>query len=168
MRWTLKSLICLHLFWHIIVRKNRDIWSTDKGCYTNRTKSKAHKKCLGWTWSSKIDIFEASHHSKYFWTTHEYTLRRSSIHFFFIDCTCISPIFTSCLKRISIHCNTIHNHRTVNSLSFINKYCFGSATLDSTKLSRELGIYIEQENFETTIWSCLESFLLISKFILIK
>lgn len=34
-----------------------------------------------------------------------------------------------------------------------------NAALDSTKLSRELGIQIEQANFETTIRRCLESFL---------
>jgi len=34
-----------------------------------------------------------------------------------------------------------------------------NAALDSTKLSRELGIHIEQVNFQITIRRCLESFL---------
>jgi dTDP-4-dehydrorhamnose reductase len=34
-----------------------------------------------------------------------------------------------------------------------------NAALDSTKLSRELGIHIKQADFQTTIRRCLESFL---------
>jgi dTDP-4-dehydrorhamnose reductase len=34
-----------------------------------------------------------------------------------------------------------------------------NAQLDTTKLSRELGINIEQANFETTVRRCLEPFI---------